>query len=490
MKPLPLIFSLFLLLATLLLAPDIATGYSATMPAVDTPSLKEFPDLGECFDGNGLAEQVCQYDMRGFLGRSVDRWEQRQNYDGRLDKLDLPNQLVDGTDLGINIQVGDQTYYFFGDTLPYHRTVNNRRAPTGLYFGLPYAMDIDNDQRLDWIDSSLGMDLHPYFTSVTQETAFDAADNPTDLFNDIERDFFFPEGKAKNRETWYHVPTGAAQVDGETIYYWYGKYINNWQADQNHLLALDVSSGEWRYIGRFADQKFIQVAPVPVERDAYPAEAAVTPPWTEPHERGFLLYGSGRAGANVVDYDQADPGWGSFCNITLTPNYRESRLYLAYIKIADLERPDVAARIFFYTGSTQNPWAQGDIDQAAPIVEETVFGEFSVRRIPDSDLLMLTHTRLDPDDNMPVFNVRFADLHQPMEWSEPLTSFAPGYGDYVIESTLRVVPEWEAAPGLREDNVLLFARVVSTWAGPWLDPLMLDYGTSVVRTAIDLDHVL
>lgn len=489
MKPLPLIFFLILLLATLLPAPDVAAGPATVAPAADWPSLKEYPNLAECFGDGGLTEQICQYDMRGFLGRSEDRWEQGQNYDGQNNKVDLPNQLVDGTDLGINIRVGDQTYYFFGDTLPYSRYTNNRRAPTGVYFGLPYAMDTNDDQKLDWIDFSLGLDPRPYFTTVTQEAAFDAQDNPTGLFNDIERDFFFPKGKARNREAWYHVPTGAAQVDGETIYYWYGKYINNWQADQNHLLALDVSSGEWRYIGRFADQKFIQVAPVPVERDTYPADTAFTPPWTEPHERGFLLYGSGRAGTNVVGYEQADPRWGSFCNVNLKPNYRESRLYLAYVKAADLERSDVESRIFFYTGSTHDRWAQGDIEQARAIVEEAVFGEFSVRRVPDSDILMLTHTRMNPEDNVPMLNVRFADLRRPAEWSKPLSSFAPGYGDYVIESTMRFAPMWEIAPGMSEDNVLFFARVVSTWTGPWLDPLMLGYGTSVVWAAIDLDRV-
>jgi len=485
MKLLPLICSLLLLLASLLLAPA-AAAYSLAVQTDTLPSLKEYPDLAECFGEFGMSEQVCQYETHGFLGRSEDRWEQSQNGE----QYDVPNQLVDGTDLGINIQVGEQTYYFFGDTLPYSRLEGNRQSPSGMFFGLPYATDLDGDQKLDWIDATIDMGGEPYFTSVTQEVVYDENDNPTGLLNDIEREFFFPTGKAKNREAWYHVPTGAAQVDDETIYYWYGKYINNWQTDQNHLLALDVNSGQWRYIGRFADQKFIQVAPVPVARDTYPADAALTPPWTEAHERGFLIYGSGRAGENMIGYEDADPRWGSFCNITLTPNYRESELYLAYVKAADLERPDVADRLYFFAGSVQGTWVRGAIDQAAPIVEEAAFGEFSVRRLPDSDLLMLTHTRLNPDENIPEFNVRFADLKRPMEWSEPLTSFAPGYGDYVIESTLRFTPSWEAAPGMREDNVLFFARVVSTWAGPWVDPLMMGYGTSVVWSAIDLDRVM
>ncbi|HPM76195.1 MAG TPA: hypothetical protein PK961_03820, partial [bacterium] len=78
MKLLPLICSLLLLLASLLLAPA-AAAYSLAVQTDTLPSLKEYPDLAECFGEFGMSEQVCQYETHGFLGRSEDRWEQSQN---------------------------------------------------------------------------------------------------------------------------------------------------------------------------------------------------------------------------------------------------------------------------------------------------------------------------------------------------------------------------------------------------------------------------
>jgi len=462
---------LLVMASTVFLAVILLSFASAVAePANFTPELAE-----HCFDPSMTQFQadICHYDGHVLAGRPLA---------GEEGANAVVDGMIWGTDLGINVQVDGATMYFFGDTIPALNLGANGLEIGGALLGTPYAYDYDGDSELDWIDSSLSLTGTMHYNSVTELAAFDETGRPTGLLNEAERRLFFPRGEPSGLEGGFFAPTGAAQVDDQTVYYWYGKYINNTRCDQSHLLALDVESGQWRHVSLFAQEKFIQVAPVEISRDDYPpVEGACTPPWTEPHERGFLLYGSGRAGSDNMSFAQATP-WGE-CIEESTPNYRTSNLYLAYVSLSDLENADLSKRVYYYTGNPGQCWIEGDVAAAEPIIEAPVFGEFSVERVPGTDYLLLAYSNL-------TFNLRLANLAKPWQWSSPLRSLPFGYGDYFVAGSLRLENNLSVSSELTLDNVLFFDRVVSTWKGPQHDMLMREYGVSTFSSFVLLDDLV
>lgn len=310
----------------------------------------------------------------------------------------------------------------------------------------------------------------PRYVSLAELVAFDEEGEPTGFLNEKERRFFFRDGLSRGVEAGYFVPTGALSVDDETVYLWYGKYLNNTSCDQSHVLKWDVESGDWSHVAFFAEQKFVQVAPLLIDRDEVGESDSRCPlPWSEPHERGVLLYGSGPAGANDVPFDEASPL--GLCSLPSTGSYRESGLYLAFIRLEDLDRPDMLKRAYFYTGPEDGCWAEGDIDAAAPIIDDKHFGEISAQRVPGSPYAIMGHNRLRA-------NYALIDLRNPTRIPTPVWANSYGYGGYFVAGSVRYVEVLVLPGDVVVGEAILFDRVISTWKGPGAGGgLMDEYGT-------------
>ena len=59
-----------------------------------------------------------------------------------------------------------------------------------------------------------------------------------------------------------------------------------------------------------------------------------------------------------------------------------------------------------------------------------------------------------------------------------------GYGNYLIETSIQYYPSIELMPGMTEDHVLFFDRVIFTWKGGQADYVQ-EYGTSIVYSLLD-----
>ncbi|MBZ0271931.1 hypothetical protein K8I61_07830 [bacterium] len=455
-------------------------------------------DEADCFEANGIRDDtsICQFYATDLVGRDAeDPAEEFKTYlfpDGfTYVEYDRWNAVIEGTDLGVNVKVGDKTYYFFGDTHP----VMESKTETGPVVGVPWGVDTDGDLQIDNIAGNSEGNAH-YF-SITDFAAFDGDGDPTPLLNQHEREYIYPGGQPSGTEVSFFVPTGAAQVDEETIYYWYGKYISNTNCDQTHLLAFDLDTETWRYVSGFATQKFIQVAPILVNRNEIDDPDTCPLPWTEPHERGFLIYGSGRPVHNGTAYGDATPTGA--CRLGSFPNYRSSDLYLGYVKLGDMEDPQVNTKVYSYSGPDNGCWTQGNYDAAIPLIGKTEFGEFSAVRIPGTSRLLLAHSFVDDEskewmESHPEYGNDFvgelelhaADISRPWAFTQPKGAAAFGYGNYIVESSMQVIPQFEVNGEVVDDNVLAFARVVSTWKG-MSDPNFTEYGASVVWSVTDLD---
>lgn len=459
-------------------------------------------DDAECFDENGIKAEVgiCQFygvDLAGKAAQDPGDELTSEVFPGGFDydADERWDSVIAGTDLANNVLVGDTTYFFFGDT---HPVDESKDAESGPMLGVPWGLDTDGDAAIDAISGNSG--AVPEYQSVTPYVAFDGSGDPTPLFNDAERAYIFPGGDPTDHEVGFFVPTGVAQVDDETIYYWYGKYVNNTSCDQSHLVAMDVESGDWRYISPWAGQKFIQTAPVLVERDSTTDPDECPLPWTQEHERGLVVYGSGRPVANTVSFADAQPNAGP-CVVGSHPNYRSSALYMAYISLSDLESPTAYQSVQYYTGPDDGCWDEGDVTQAVPIIDKTEFGEFSVKPIPGTSYLLLAHSFTDSDSEQwmqdhPAYSNHFvselelhvADINTPWRWSDPMGTAAYGYGNYLVESTMTLHNDFEVNGAVVDHNVLQFARVVSTWKGMG-DPTFSEYGTSLIWSLVDLDDL-
>lgn len=458
--------------------PAVAASQWEGTNALVNPS--EEVDYSHCLsaDGDGLAVEICHYERNFLAGRRLP---------GDLPAPGLPanfsENLIWGTDLGYSVRVGDATLYFFGDSIPKSRWISGRLWVGGSLLGVPYTYDFNGDGTLDWVEASADLDGGLQYVSVTEQAAFDASGEATGLLTEFEQNRIFVDGAPRGLELGYSVPTGVIQVDEETIYYWYGKYLNNPRCDQSHLLAMDVASGEWRHLSLFAEKKFIQAAPVLVERDRLPpANDACGIPWTKSGERGLLIYGSGMDLDNDLDGGSAE-SWAA-CSLDFSLDYRESSLYLAYLSLDDLESPQSAARIYYYTGDPSECWARGAIDEAKPIIAEPVFGEFSVQPVPGTDYLILSYSA----DRS--FNVRAARLDHPWIWTDPDRSPQQGYGDLLVAGSLRMMDSLRLGQTVTLEKALFFKRAVSTWGGSVADPLMLRYGVYLYSSFLDFGRLV
>lgn len=456
-------------------------------------------DEAECFNDSGIKVDICQYFGTDFIGKyaAVPSQELMNDVfpDGfTFETHDYWDDVVAGTDLGQNVKVSDSTFYFFGDTHP----ITDNETETGPVVGLPWGWDTDNDYILDQLSGYAPTTVH--YNSVTEYVSFDDDGNPTGLLNDTERAYIFPNGDPPLVEVPFFVPCGQLNVDDETIYYWYGKYVNNTDCDQSHLVAMDVDKQTWRYLSPFAEQKFIQVSPILVERNDYPEQSQCPLPWSEDNERGALLYGSGRAVANSVSFADADPDTNGYCAQGSDPGYRKSSLYLAYVKLSDLEDDLVPSKTYYYTGPDNGCWQQAAPENAVPLLNKAEFGEFSVRRVPGTDYLVLTHSYQNEDSQeyiaehpeyqghfYSLFAIHAADLAAPWFWTSAKKTVSYGYGNYIIEASLDLVPQLEVDGQVVDDNVLTFIRVISTWKGPNADPNFKEYGTSLIWALTDFD---
>lgn len=459
-----------------------------------------WPNEIDCFDANGIKPEVdiCQYYATDFVGRDIDTPDHELITalfpDGfEYDENNNWDDLIRGTDLGNNIRVGGATYYFFGDTHP----VVQDHETSGPMVGVPWGADTDGDYV---IDDVAGHDegMYHYYT-VTEFTAFDDNGDPTTLLNDAERDYIFPGGQPGTAEVPFFVPTGLAATDQE-IYYWYGKYINNTDCDQSHLLSYDVANKKWHYRAPFAKQKFIQVNGIPVTPADFADTGQCKPPFESDDERGFIIYGSGRPVGNSVSFNDATPDSGSYCRTNSQVAYRFSKLYLAYVREADLTDPAVATKTYYWVGAAAGCWKQGGVSDALAINEKPEWGEFSVKRIPDTPYLMFSHSFQDQDSRQflrdhPEYQGHFvaelginvADIAEPWNVSEKLGADAFGYGNYVIDESIELVPELTINGEVVDENVLMFTRVVSTWKGK---SDFAEYGTALIWSLLDFDELL
>lgn len=476
-------------------------------PAPSPPYERDAPDMFEewCYDADGVhdMEDVCHFGARLLVGRPFAPPRERlvtAVFPGGLPYAEdgAWSSLIAGTDLGLNVRARGETWWFFGDTFPAGRI---RGEPTGAAFGLPVAIDEDGDLALDAL---LVRDDDPgAFLSVTEEIAADGNGDPTGLFNDTE----FARWRATGVEFPFFVPTGAfASHDESTIWYVYGKYINNTACDQSHLAAFDLDTGGWRYVGPLAEQKFIQIAAIPVTAsDEWWSDGPCAPPFATDDERGFLLFGTGPPIPNTVSFDEADPARGEFCAQDGEVGYRESRLYLAYIdeESLDTDDPGQAAFAFVGPGADGGCWRRGDLDAAVPVTPDPGLGEFSVRRIPGTDnLVMVGGASADAGAQWAYGHpaywslyrgamfLRVAHLSRPWAWSSPLGANTLGYGSYIPEDTLDFFPERHIDGEARAANVLRFARAVSSWPGLEADPELAEYGVSLVWSVVELTDAL
>ncbi|MDP8224615.1 MAG: hypothetical protein P9L99_14735 [Candidatus Lernaella stagnicola] len=466
----------------------------------DTTQPPVWPNEVDCFDENGIKPEVdiCQYYATDFVGRDIQKPDQELITalfpDGfEYDENHYWDDLVRGTDLGNNTRVGGATYYFFGDTHP----VLQSHQTSGPMVGVPWGVDTDSDYVIDTI---AGHDegIYHYYT-VTEFTAFDDNDDPTTLLNQAERDLIFPGGQPGLTEVPFFVPTGLAATE-EAIYYWYGKYISNTDCDQSHVLKYDVGADKWSYLAPFANQKFIQVNGIPVTPDDFADTGQCKPPFENDDEQGFILYGSGRPVANSVSFDDATPDNGSYCRTGSQISYRISGLYLAYVREADLSDSTVAAKTYYWVGPDAGCWKQGGVFDALAIDTKLEWGEFSVKRIPNTPYLMFAHSFVDQDAaqfliDHPEYRGHFvaelgvnvADIAEPWQVSDKLGADAYGYGNYVIDESIDLVPELKIDGEVVEDNVLMFTRVVSTWKG---QSNFAEYGTALIWSLLDFDELL
>ncbi|HPQ71563.1 MAG TPA: DUF4185 domain-containing protein [bacterium] len=453
----------------------------------------------DCFDDSGIKVDICQYYGTDFVGMYAYAPAQEFMNDIFPDGFtyvehDDWDDVLAGTDLGMNVKIGDKTFYFFGDTHP----LPEGQGASGPVVGVPWGWDTDGDYILDEIVGYAPDTVH--YESVTEHVAFDGEGNPTGLLNDIERAQMFPGGESSGVEVPFFVPTGHLNVDDQTVYYWYGKYVNNTDCDQSHLLAMNVADQTWRYVSPFAEAKFIQISPVLVERDDYPTQAQCPLPWSEDHERGALIFASGRDVANSVSFDEADPTTGGYCSQGSDPSYRKSGLYLGYVKLADLEDELVPSKMYYFTGVNNGCWQQAAPQNAVSIIDKQEFGEFSVRRVPDTNYLVLTHSYQDADsqaylEQHPEYQGHFigvlalhaADLAAPWTWTTAKETISYGYGNYLIEEGVELLPTISVDGEVVDDNVLTFIRVISTWKGLNADPNFKEYGTSLIWALTDFD---
>ncbi len=482
-------------------------GACAGEPAQSPPFDADDPDGFEewCYDGNGVQdmEDICHFGAQLLVGRPYARsWERLVTAvfpDGlAYAEGDGWRALIGGTDLGVNVRARGETWWFFGDTHPMERLDGEL---TGAPFGLPVAIDEDGDLSLDAV--LVRPDDDGAFLSVTEEVAVDGNGDPTGLFNDIE----FDRWRTRGVEFPFFVPTGAfASHDESTIWYVYGKYINNTECDQSHLAAFDLDTGGWRYVGPIAEKKFIQIAAIPVDAsDELWADSECAPPFATDDERGFLLFGTGPAVDNTIGFDEADPAWGEFCAADGEVGYRESRLYLAYVDEDSLDTPYPGLAGYAYTGVADDGdcWRRGDLERAVPITPDPGLGEFSVRRIPGTDFLVIAggasaDAGAEWAQGHPAYwslyrgamFLRVAHIARPWDWSAPLGANTLGYGNYIPEDSMTFFPVRRIDGDARATDVLRFARAVSSWPGIELDPDLAEYGVSLVWSVVDLTGAL
>lgn len=479
----------------------------AGAPAPSPPYDRDDPDGFEewCYGPDGVQdmEDICHFGAELMIGRPYARsWERLVTAvfpDGlAYAEDDGWDSLIRGTDLGLNVRARGETWWFFGDT---HPGVRLDGEPTGAAFGLPVGIDEDGDLALDAVLAR--PDDPEAFLSVTEEVAVDGNGDPTGLFNDTE----FTRWQLTGVEFPFFVPAGAfASHDESAIWYVYGKYVNNTECDQSHLAVLDLDTGGWRYVGPIAEQKFIQIAAMQIRAwDGWWDDGPCAPPFATDDERGFLLFGTGPAIPNTVSFDEADPKHGEFCAADGEVGYRESRLYLAYIDEESLDTPDPGGEAFAFVGAQDDGecWRRGDLDRATPVTSDPGLGEFSVRRIPDTDFLVMaggasvdagaewarTHPAYWSLYRGAMF-LRVAHISRPWVWSRPLGANTLGYGNYIPEDSMEFFPVRRIDGTARAANVLRFARAVSSWPGVEVDPTLAEYGVSLVWSVVDLTDVL
>lgn len=450
-----------------------------------------------CYEDGGLsvAEDICHFRASLLVGKPYARpWDRlaTPRFPSGVAYADkgVWDGLIRGTDLGVTARVGDETYLFFGDTAP----VENDGVWTGPVYGLPIGVDTDGDLRPDaFVEDPTSPSE---YLSVTQAAAYDEDGEPTGLLNDRERELMESTDEPVV-EFPFFVPTGAVAI-GDTIYLWYGKYINNTYCDQSHLLAMDAPTGAFRYIAPFAEQRFIQVAAVPVAADEADWErGACPPPFSTDDEEGLLLFGTGPPIANDVGFDEADP-WDASCAVDSAIGYRESRLYLAYMALEDLESDDPAGAAWYFAGK-DTCWRRGDLTAARPVTGDPGLGEFDVRRVPGTDLLLMvggstSDAAVDWASGKPEYWSMFgpamlargAALTRPWEWSSPKGALSFGYGMYLPEGHIEYFPDRAIDGVAMGRDVVRFARVVSSWPGGAIDPDLEEYGVSAVWSVMEI----
>ncbi len=360
-------------------------------------------------------------------------------------------------------------------------------------------------------------------------------------------------------EKGFFVPTGAVYVsnaneDGdEFILYTYGKYIKHTACDQAQLGLMNLSKmpeqNSIQYVGLMSEQKFIQINMIPVEASPYqvPPEGECDMPWPgEGDETGFFIYGTGVDEVNTYPDEDNTPNPGNYRlngslddistyrECTKGGGYRKGSMYLAYVKLSDINYGagvndrDIRQDIWYYTGDLSQDiyrcWEKGSEEKAIPIEDiDRGLGEFSVMRIPGStsiynrDLVVFSAAQyLETDSratlkttimheiapmggarkiNGSEIKIGVADLKKPWEIVFSDDHVTNGYGNYLIEDSLRV-SNWHS-----EDNLLWFSRVISPWYVDILDArpscMRFDgrsanmnwgvYGTAIFHAVTDLD---
>jgi hypothetical protein len=81
--------------------------------------------------------------------------------------------------------------------------------------------------------------------------------------------------------------------------------------------------------------------------------------------------------------------------------------------------------------------------------------------------------------------LRVADLAAPWAFTQPKATAGYGYGNFVIEDSIKLVPQLSVGGKVVATNVLMFIRVLSTWKGANYDPNFDEYGTSLIWALTD-----
>jgi hypothetical protein len=261
----------------------------------------------------------------------------------------------------------------------------------------------------------------------------------------------------------FNVPTGAAAVrlraallpgaeagaagDIDAVLLFYGTAIT--RPEKRSWLAVSTDGFHFSKLfdSPFSNDRFIQVAPVPLAAEEIAALCAVSPD-SPLCDREFDL----RGGAVLLF---GDGEW----------TYRGGRLYLAVLRLEDL-----AVRYYRrHPGTGSESWVEGE-GAATPIIEDELgeferFGELAVALVrreacpPEvRDRCADTLVLLANQDGL--VRYRTAPLASPGHgWSASYPTSGRGYGPYVLDAFTRVAP---AAGGGLE---LVLYHLLSAWNG-------------------------